>query len=748
LIIHLALALIMAGTAAAVYAAGEKCRRCHTGEAAAVNASLHATVAGNNCAVCHEGVAGHLTDPNNPNLYPAVRFDSETCSGCHVEQYTSFEKDYPGRTYYGGNQADGHPPSWSKTMDLPFWNSTIDGHPFIIETFEERAMKFNQIDARDTRRPMGESCLTCHGTKMAYYMGLNATGDPNYQPNVRTIQNTMFVTSGNFDEWQMDKTLFVQGPHPKTGNLVWGLWVPAGTTVSTFVDPLGAVQFTDPGTGLPKGYPHQVISRVEIPDGSVPSGKRIYTTYFDPDDPTITASGSDPDATAAGARRRTDARNHIWAALEALSRDGQTYEANQPSIDGLVCMQCHDSHSGKLRIIQKALIQAVSERGVNPYDPVKSQIKDFNQASRQDQIVMVCAQCHSEYVGGYSAVDKINRHYFPWGKPAEVETQYQQLFNYGQDWLHGTELGYKDETGQGIPGHMTRPYQTVDANDRGFTPEDSLFPIGEPLIKTQHPEAEVFWNSKMYNAGATCTDCHAVRKTKRGVRYTDHFFSSPIKLMTYERVNPCADCHVMTPAQAKKTIKNIQDKVFQVQEKAQVALINSLKYISTVLAPGSPQRAAAVANHQKAHLRWEYYAQGENSMGFHNQAEATLEMSTARDLVKNTAWPLPPVRLKAWPVAGGVRLSWYDQADDESGYVIQRRPVSTPGAWTDVAVTRSSATTKPGVGTRARTDLVAGGPYFYRIAAYTGKLRDPVPAENRSIYVYLPYPLSKNGIAP
>ncbi len=33
--------------------------------------------------------------------------------------------------------------------------------------------------------------------------------------------------------------------------------------------------------------------------------------------------------------------------------------------------------------------------------------------------------------------------------------------------------------------------------------------------------------------------------------------------------------------------------------------------------------------HQNAHLRWEYYVQAENSMGFHNQPEAEAELDRA-----------------------------------------------------------------------------------------------------------------------
>jgi len=187
---------------------------------------------------------------------------------------------------------------------------------------------------------------------------------------------------------------------------------------------------------------------------TLPDGKTIYASYSYPG----AKCGNDPDPAT-----RTEARNFIWAALEALALDGLDPVVNKPSIQaGELCNMCHDPHSGKLRIIQKSLIWAIAQRGINPYSPTGSQTKDFDQASRQDQVIALCGQCHVEYVGGYSAVDNLDRNFFPWGKPKEAETFYSQLFNYNQDWSHGIGV---------------RPWQTVNPGKPGYYPQDSLYPL-------------------------------------------------------------------------------------------------------------------------------------------------------------------------------------------------------------------------------------------------------------------------------
>ena len=297
----------------------------------------------------------------------------------------------------------------------------------------------------------------------------------------------------------------------------------------------------------------------------------------------------------------------------------------------------------------------------------------------------MCAQCHSEYVGGYSANTKLDQDYFPWAKPTDLENLYTSLFGYLQDWTHGAPIA---------------PWQSEESNMRGFMPYGNRYVISNTLAKIQHPEAEMVMNSPMYNAGATCTDCHSVRVARPdGTRYTTHWFTSPLKLMdgfvgeTFTGVpvvatpqNPCVKCHTMdSVAQSRARIKDVQNNFFALQERTQVALVNALKYINQRQAAGDPQ-TDNIALYKRAAMRWEYYTQAENSMGFHNAPEATLELAQARvwaDLI--VPWPLPPANARITSAGpGSLTLAFYDQASDETRFKVERA-IALEGPYAEVA---------------------------------------------------------------
>ncbi|MEK7328335.1 MAG: ammonia-forming cytochrome c nitrite reductase subunit c552, partial [Chloroflexota bacterium] len=334
-----------------------------------------------------------------------------------------------------------------------------------------------------------------------------------------------------------------------------------------------------------------------------------------------------------------------------------------------------------------------------------------------------CGQCHAEYVGGYSANTGRDGDYFPWAKPNDVETLYWSLFDYKQDWSHGGP----------IP-----PWQSTEANARGFTPYGQRYPIGAKLVKVQHPEAEEFLNSPMYNAGATCTDCHSSRVTRPdGTRYTSHWFTSPLKIMdgfsgtthlgehipgepiTLAPTNPCQKCHTTdTIAQSEQRITSQQDQFFLIQERAQVALVNALRYINEQQGLGIDQ-SANITTYQRASMRWEYYTQAENSMSFHNNPEAVREVANARIWVDNfIPWPLTPAQLKVTAVTGTTAsLQWYDQANNETGFIVERGP-ALEGPYVEVGRVATPNGANFGNVSWTDTGLMPGAKYFYRVAAY------------------------------
>lgn len=773
-----------------------ECNSCHGDYVDAMLGGRHASL---QCETCHEGSDVHLADSSDPKdsaYFPKVHFDKEVCATCHKDQYDSFLIVDGGQTYYGGSDDGPHAPKgWSKTKDLPYWNVLIDGHPFVLETYEDRPMAVNQIEHQETIRPGSESCMACHGTKLAYYMGIqykDANGLVKYA-GMKDLGGGVFVPrevliqDGTYDPPDANDPQYPLGgtwnnsPSNLTGHLIYdgtsyknpadGAWeeavtvtfIPNGTKISTFIDALDPL------------LPYQVKTLVTLPAPvtvSVPDpgnlGNVVNTITFQ-------TVASYPEALADingvngctvitpecpdSAGVANAARNWAYAAMEAMAFDGLDYQfdplvenpdtvgllasgayethfsgsgTNWPSIQsGQLCNQCHDPHGAQPRIVKKSLIESIAVRGINPYSPTGSQIYTFEDASRQDQIIAQCAQCHSEYVGGYSANDGRDRDYFPWAKPLDLESQYFSLFNYLQDWSHGGPVA---------------PWQSTEANARGFTPYGQRYPIGAPLVKVQHPEAEVFLNSPMYNAGATCTDCHSTRIARPdGTRYTSHWFTSPLKIMdgytgttykgenipgdpiTMNPANPCQKCHTTDNfAQSQARIKNQQDTFYLVQERTQVALVNALKFISEQQALGIDQ-SANIQTYQRASLRWEYYTQAENSMSFHNNPEASAEVANARLWVDAfIPWPLTPVNGRITAVGSdNLTLTFFDQAGDETGFIVERA-AALEGPYAPIATIPTPNGANTGDITFTDTGLVSGTQYYYRVAAEN--------ASGRSVY--------------
>lgn len=463
--------------------AAPDCATCHASQSSAWSGSRHAGVA---CETCHEGTAAHIAQTSNPAFYPRVHFDMEVCQSCHLDHYDTFGVEARGRTVYGGSDDSVLPPKgWSKTQDLPYWNVLIDGHPFVLETYEDSPMSVNQIEHQETIRPGSEACMECHGTRAAFIKGFEYRDKNGVVRSIPATKTTVTLPNGQAvdipaKEYTVkyqshtiyDGTSFLDPANGEWTEAVTTISVPQGTKIWTYTDGVNLS-----GGAYPQKY--QVKTLVTLPAAVTVAvldntGAVVGSVTFDTiasypeagaDINGVTGLNGSTDANVA-----TVARNWIYAVMEALAFDGLSYFFNDPQgethftgggdnwpsvMSGELCNQCHDPHSGKLRIVRKALVAAIAERGINPYSPTGKDILTFEQASRQDQIIAVCAQCHSEYVGGYSANTKLDQDYFPWAKPADLETQYRGLFGYLQDWSHGAPIA---------------PWQSEDANARGFMP--------------------------------------------------------------------------------------------------------------------------------------------------------------------------------------------------------------------------------------------------------------------------------------
>jgi formate-dependent nitrite reductase cytochrome c552 subunit len=402
------------------------------------------------------------------------------------------------------------------------------------------------------------------------------------------------------------------------GHMAEPITVPAGTRVTMMTDRLAPYPFT-----------HEVQVLVTLPDDT------MYASYDYP-----------------GATKNP---KFLWSALYALTVDGLPTDA-PTRLSGNGCNHCHDPHKvGRdaatdkvtgFRLIRKSLLDAIDRSGINPYDPASPTLFDGDTPLTLDEGIALCAQCHVEYVCGNSPIDKIDRDYFSWAKAADLEAVYMSEFpgygvysdrKYIQDWSHGTgALCSTNSPGNGVSY---------------LTP----FPIDEELVKSQHPEAETYWESRHYDNGAECFVCHMpkVTRTSDGTEFTSHWMASPIKYMTPEPaanfassiglelssegiIPPCAACHGGKLSRMKTKAERIQDDTYAdalVVEDALVASLAGIRTAKNHLAQGQSVDPvlleAAQEDHRAGHVRWENLVVSENSMGFHNPAEVGNELSDA-----------------------------------------------------------------------------------------------------------------------
>jgi nitrite reductase (cytochrome c-552) len=339
----------------------------------------------------------------------------------------------------------------------------------------------------------------------------------------------------------------------------------------------------------------------------------------------------------------------LWSALYALTIN-ELPEGSPSIASGNGCNHCHDPHKAGqdadgntigFRLIRKSLTYAIENNGINPYVPGSPTSFNGDTALSMDEGIALCAQCHVEYVCGNSPIDKIDRDFFSWAKAADLEDVYSTNFpgygaysdrKYIQDWVHGT-------------GGLSSP----NAPGNGVTYLDPN-PIQEELIKSQHPEAETYWNSRHYGNDAPCFLCHMpkVTKTSDGSSFTSHWLASPNKYMDPEPagafatafglelnregiISPCGECHGGKLSRMKSKAESKQDAIYADALAVEAALVDSLRAIKAAKDGGGDpvQIAAAAEDHRAAHVRWENLVVSENSMGFHNPSEVDGELRVA-----------------------------------------------------------------------------------------------------------------------
>jgi len=244
----------------------------------------------------------------------------------------------------------------------------------------------------------------------------------------------------------------------------------------------------------------------------------------------------------------------------------------------ITCSDCHDPTNMELRIGRPAVVDAMKRRGI-----------DITHATRQEMGTYVCAQCHVEYFFNPKDSGRVT---FPWDKGVEPE----QIYAYYQeqafaDWTHPTS--------------------------------------GAKMLKTQHPEFELFQGSTHQANGLSCATCHMPLIKEGTAKISSHWWTSPLR--TAEQ--SCGQCHGQGADQLKQRILYTQDKVkaqMDVAGKTLESAHNTIGDVAKNTKADAKKLEEARALVREGQWYWDFIA-ADNSMGFHNPQKALDTLAKAID---------------------------------------------------------------------------------------------------------------------
>jgi nitrite reductase (cytochrome c-552) len=253
----------------------------------------------------------------------------------------------------------------------------------------------------------------------------------------------------------------------------------------------------------------------------------------------------------------------------------------------VACIDCHASDTMQLRVTRPAFVEGLralkAAEGVKNYDANRD-------ATRQEMRAFVCGQCHVEY--HFKGAEK--RLVYPWSKGLKVD----QILAY---------------------------YDAEKFSD--WTHKDS----GAPVLKAQHPEFEL-WNQGIHaRSGVACADCHMPYTRVGALKITDHHVRSP--LLNVNRA--CQSCHRWSEDELKARVLTIQQRTFDLRNRAMDALIALIADLKTATAAGRPDAELARARdfQRKAQFYLDF-VEAENSTGFHAPQEAARILAESIDFTR------------------------------------------------------------------------------------------------------------------
>ena len=251
----------------------------------------------------------------------------------------------------------------------------------------------------------------------------------------------------------------------------------------------------------------------------------------------------------------------------------------------VACIDCHDPETMALRVTRPGFLESFralkAAQGESDYDVNRD-------ATHQEMRTFVCGQCHVEYY--FRGPEK--RLVYPWPKGLKADQILEYYDEAGfSDWTHA-------ETGAG-------------------------------MLKAQHPEFET-WNQGIHaRSGVACADCHMPYQRVGALKISDHHVRSP--LLNINRA--CQTCHKWSEDELRERAHTIQDRTFELRNRAMDAVVALIGDIKTARARRAPE--AGLAEPRRLHRRAQFlldFVEAENSTGFHAPQE------TARLLAISIDW--------------------------------------------------------------------------------------------------------------
>ncbi len=262
-------------------------------------------------------------------------------------------------------------------------------------------------------------------------------------------------------------------------------------------------------------------------------------------------------------------------------------EARRLVTHPVTCIDCHAPDTMQLRATRPAFIEGM--RALKALEGVKDY--DVNtMASRQEMRAFVCGQCHVEYY--FKGSEK--RLVYPWAKGQRAD----EILSYYD------EIGFRD-----------------------WTHADT----GAPVLKAQHPEFEMWSQGIHARSGVTCPDCHMPYRREGALKISDHHVRSP--LLNVDRA--CQTCHKWSEDELKARVDVIQQRTFQLRNRAMDALVALIADLKAARAAGRSDAALATAQHFQRRAQFLLdFVEAENSTGFHAPQEAARVLGTSIDLAR------------------------------------------------------------------------------------------------------------------